>query len=154
MAIPFTFNIAKGRVAELYNRVESGDPSGCRLVLIPCSAGDTEANAQDADTVTAALATAINEQSAGGWVRVDLGPTELAAFPAPNDTDNRYDVALPETSFGSPTAGSDTTHLLVAYDPTGSAADSALVPISFHAFAVTADGNEVVLNAGNFMQSS
>lgn len=155
MAIPFTFNIAKGRVAEFYNRVENNDPANSALILIPCSAGDTEANAQDADTVTAALATAINEQTGGGWVRKTLTNTELAAFPAPNDTDNRYDIAVPEVTWTTPAAASDTTHLLIAYDPdTTAGTDADLVPISFHAFAVTADGNDVILNAGNFMQSS
>ena len=33
------FNIAKGRVAELYNRVKTADPSAARLYVIPISAG-------------------------------------------------------------------------------------------------------------------
>ena len=154
MAIPFTFNIAKGRVVELYSRVDNNSPSGCCLWLIPCSAGDTEANAQDADTVTQALATAIDERTTGGWVRKKLVDADLAELPAPDDTNNRYDIAVPQVTWTTPASGNNTTHLLIAYDPTGSSADTALIPISFHAFAVTTDGNDVVLNAGSFMQSS
>ena len=155
MAIPFTFNIPKGRIIELYSRVESNDPSTSALILIPCSADDTEANAQDADTVTAALATAINEQTGGGWVRKTLTDTELAAVPAPNDTDNRYDIQVPSVTWTAPTAGSNTTGLLVAYDAnTGSGTDADLIPLTYHAFIVTADGNDVVLTAGDFFRAS
>jgi hypothetical protein len=150
----FAFNIAKGRAVELYNHVDSNLVAASVLVLIPCSASDTEANAQDADHVTAALATAINEQTGGGWVRKDLDDSLLAAFPAPDDASNRYDVSLPSVTWTTPTAGSDTTGLLVCYDASGSDADGVLLPISHHDFAVTADGNDVILNAGVFYRAS
>jgi hypothetical protein len=150
----FAFNSAKGRAVELYNHVDSNLVAASVLVLIPCSASDTEANAQDASTVTEALATAINEQTGGGWVRKDLTDTELAAFPGPDDTNNRYDVSLPAVTWTTPTAASNTTGLLVCYDATGSDADGVLLPISHHDFAVTADGNDVILNAGVFYRAS
>lgn len=150
----FTFNIAKGRVVEFYNRVKSNDPAASRLLLIPCSASDTEANAQDADTVTQVLATAIDEQTAGGWVRKVLTDTELAALPAPDDTNNRYAVQVPQVTWTGPTAGSNTTGLLIAYDSTAGGADTALIPLTFHDFAVTADGNDVILNVGDFIRAS
>lgn len=151
----FAFNIAKGRAVELYNRVESNDPANSALILVPCSASDTEANAQDADDLTAALATAINEQAAGGWVRKTLSDTELAAFPAPDDTNNRYDVSVPQVTWTGPTAGNNTTGLLVCYDSdTTAGTDANIMPISHHDFAVTADGNDVVLNAGVFYRAS
>lgn len=150
----YAFNIAKGRAVELYKRVDGNDPSASVLRLIPCSASDTEANAQDADHVTAALATAINEQTGGSWVRKQLTDSDLAAFPAPDDTNNRYDVSLPQVTWTAPTAGSDTTGLLVCYDASGSDADGTLMPISHHDFAVTADNNDVILNSGVFYRAS
>lgn len=155
MAGEFTFNIAKGRVVEYYNRVKNNDPSTSALVLIPLSVGDTEANRQDDDNVSVFLAATPNEQTGGGWVRKTLTDAELAAFPAPNDTNNRYDVAVPQVTWTSPTAGSDTVALLVAYDAdTGTGDDTNLIPLTYHGFAVTADGNNVVLNVGNFFQAS
>jgi hypothetical protein len=150
----FVFNIAKGRVVEQYRLVDANVVAASELVLIPLSASDTEANAQDADNVTAALATAINEQTGGGWVRKDLTDASLAAFPAPDDTNNRYDVSLPSVTWTTPTAGSDTTGLLVCYDNTGSDADGTLLPQTHHDFAVTADGNDVILNAGVYFRAS
>lgn len=151
----YAFNIVKGRAVELHNRVESNDPAASALILVPLSASDTEANAQDADTLTAALATAINEQTGGSWVRKTLTDTELAAFPAPDDTNNRYDVSLPSVTWTAPTAGSDTTGLLVCYDSdTAGGTDANILPVSHHDFAVTADGNDVILNAGVYYRAS
>jgi hypothetical protein len=149
----FTFNIAKGRGVEFYNRVESNDPTNCAFILIPCSADDTEANAQDADTVTAALATAINEQTGGGWVRKTLESAELASLPAPDDTNNRYSIAVPQVTWTAPTAGNDTTGLLIAFDSdTTGGTDANLIPVTYHVFIVETDGNDVVLNVGDFLR--
>lgn len=135
--------------------MENNDPSTSALILVPCSASDTEANAQDADDLTAALATAINEQTGGGWVRKTLTDTELAAFPAPDDTNNRYDISVPQVTWTGPAAASNTTGLLVCYDAnTGAGTDADIIPISHHDFVVTADGNDVVLNSGVFFRAS
>lgn len=151
----YTFNIAKGRIAEFYNRVENNDPANSALILVPLSVTVNEATGQDVDTLTAFLATAADEQTAGGWVRKTLTDAELAAFPAPNDTDNRYDVPLPAVTWTGPTAANNTVGLLVCYDSdTTSGTDANIIPLTHHDFAVTADGNDVTLNAGDFLRSS
>jgi hypothetical protein len=150
----YVFNIAKGRVVEFFNRVDSNDPANSAIILVPCSASDSEANAQDADTLTAALATAINEQTGGGWVRKTLTDSDIAAITV-DDTNNRFPATLPSVTWTGPTAGSDTTGLLVCYDPdTTGGADTDIVPISHHDFAVTADGNDVILNAGDAVRAA
>lgn len=60
----FMFNIAKGRVAEFFNRVDSNDPTNSAIILVPLSASDTEANLQDLDDLAAVLAAAPNEAGA------------------------------------------------------------------------------------------
>lgn len=152
----FTFNIAKGRIAEFVNRVDSNDPANSAIILVPLSASDSAANAQDADTLTAALATAINEQTAGGWVRKTLTDADFVAGDyEPNDTDDRMDVSLPSVTWTGPTAGNNTTGLLVCYDSdTTGGNDDNIIPLTHHDFAVTADGNDVVLNAGDFLRAS
>ena len=151
----YMFNIAKGRAVEFYNRCENNDPTNAALILVPCSASDTEANAQDADDLTAALATAINEQTGGGWVRKTLESVQLAAFPAPDDTNNRYSVQVPSVTWTGPAAASNTTGLLICYDSdTTAGTDANIIPISHHDFVVTADGNDVVLNVGDFLRAS
>jgi hypothetical protein len=150
----YVFNIAKGRVVEFFNRVDSNDPANSAIILVPCSASDTEANAQDADTLTAALATAINEQTAGGWGRVTLSDTQIAAI-AVDDTNNRFPASIPQTSMGSPTVGNDTTGLLVCYDSdTTGGTDANIIPLVHLDMAVTADGNEVIINPGDILRAS
>ena len=151
----FVFNIAKGRIAELIERVDTNDPADAKIILIPLSASDSEANAQDADTVTAALATAMNEQTGGNWVRKTLTDADFAAGDyAVNDTDNRMDVSVPAVTWTAPTAASNTTGLLICYTEEASPTDGGTIPLTHHDFAVTADGNDVVLNAGDFFRAS
>lgn len=151
----FVFNAAKGRAVEFYYRAENNDGTNAAIILVPCSASDTEANAQDADDLTAALATAINEQSSGGWSRKTLESVQLATFPSPNDTDNRYDIQVPSVTWTGPTAGNNTTGLLICFDyDTTAGTDANIIPISHHDFVVTADGNDVVLNVGDFLRCS
>jgi hypothetical protein len=149
----YAFNVAKGRAVELYNRVKSNDPANSAIILIPLSAQGSEAEAQDYDTVAQVLAGTSDELTTGGWARVTLTDADLAAY-SPNDTDNRGDIAVPQVSLGSPTAGS-TVAMLIAYDPdTTSGTDATLVPISSHTFTATADGNALTINAGNFLQDA
>src|SRR5512134_2395887 len=150
----FVFNIAKGRVAELVERVDTNDPTDAKIILIPLSASDTETNAQDADNVTAALATAMNEQTTS-WVRKTLTDADFAATDYDvNDTDNRRDVSLPQVTWTAPSAGNNTTGLLVCYTEEASPTDAVTIPLTHHDFVVTADGNDVVLNAGDFLRAS
>ena len=150
----FIFNISKGRAVEFFNRVQSNDPANSAIILVPCSASDTEANAQDADTLTAALATAINEQTGGSWVRKTLTDSDLSAI-AVDDTDNWFPATLPSVTWTAPTAGSDTTGLLICYDSdTTAGTDANIIPIAHCDMAVTADGNDVILNAGDCVQAS
>jgi hypothetical protein len=152
----FAFNISKGRGVEFYNRVENNDPSTSALILVPLSASGTEAQGQDLDSLAAIEADAnFAEITTGGWSRKTLTDTELAAFPAPDDTNNRYAVAVPQVTWTSVAAGNNATGLLVCYDAnTGAGSDSDIIPITHHTFSVTTDGNNVVLQVGDFLRAS
>lgn len=156
----FTFNIGKGRVVEFYNRVEANDPANSALVLVPLSLGGSAAQGQDLDTLAAVEADAnFAEQTGGGWVRKVLTNAELAALPAPNDTDNRYDVQVPEITFTTPAAGNDVQSFLLCYDPdTTGGDDTAIIPLvsclPASGVPIEADGNDVVINVGDFFRAS
>lgn len=150
----FAFNIAKGRGVEFYNRVENNDPSTSALILVVLEASGTEAQGQDLDTLAAVEADA-NFAENTSWGRKTLTDTELAALPAPDDTNNRYAVAVPQVTWLSIGVGDDATGLLVCYDAnTGAGTDSDIIPITHHTFSVTADGNNVVLQVGDFLRAS
>ena len=150
----FVYNIAKGRVAEFFNRVDSNDPSTSAIILVPLSASGTEAEGQDYDTLAAVLAGTANEQTSGGWSRKTLTDSDLSAI-AVDDTNNRMPATLPQVTWTGPTAGNDTTGLLICYDAdTGSGTDSGIIPLVHCDFAAVADGNDVILNAGDCFRAS
>lgn len=153
----FVFNCAKGRISELVRRVDTDDPTNSAIILVPLSASGTEAQGQDLDTLADVEADAnFAEQTAGNWVRKTLTQADFAGtdYDA-NDTDNRGDVSLPSVTWTAPTAGNNTTGLLVCYDSdTTAGTDANIIPLTHHTFTVTADGNDVVLNAGDFLRAS
>jgi hypothetical protein len=153
----YVFNIAKGRVAEFYNRVENNDPSTSALIVVVLAATGLEAQGtlQDKDDLAAVVAGATNEVTGTGWNRKTLTDTELASFPAPDDTNDRYAVAVPTFNW-TPSIGADASaSLVICYDSdTTGGADSAIVPLTHHDFAVTPDGNQVIVSAGDFFRAS
>lgn len=149
----YVCNIAKGRAAELWNRVDKSDPSTSRIVVVPLSASGTEAEGKDAATLTAFLATAANEQTEG-WSRKTLTAAEIPSIVADN-TEDRMEVTTPAVLWTAPTAGKNTTGLVFCYDPkTGEGTDEEVVPLVHLDFAVTADGNDVELKSGEIYRAS
>ena len=150
----YVFNIAKGRVAEFFNRVDSNDPANSAIILVPLSASGTESEAQDYDTLTAVLGGTANEQTSGGWGRKTLTDADLSAI-AVDDTNNRMPATLPQVTWTGPTVGNDTTGLLICYDgDTTGGTDANIVPLVHCDFAVTADGNDVILQTGDCFRAS
>lgn len=150
----YIFNIAKGRAVEFYNRVESNDPTNSAFILVPLSASGSEAEAQDYDDLTAVLGGTANELSGNGWVRKTLESVELASLPAPVDASNYYSISVPQVTWTAPTVGT-ATGLLICFDSdTTGGTDANIIPIGHYDFAVVSDGNDVVLNAGEFLRAS
>lgn len=148
------FNIAKGRVVEYYNRVESNDPSASALIIVPIETSGLESDATliDADTLAAVLAGTTNEQTTMG--RKTLTDTELSALPAPDDTNDRYEVSLPTVTWTAAT-GNAISKLLVAYDSdTAAGTDSNIVPLTMFDFAVTPSGADIQMTSGVFFRAS
>ena len=148
------FNMAKGRIAELYNRVTSNDPANSALVLIPIETSGLEADSVlvDADTVAAVLAGATNEQTTMG--RKVLTNAELVAFPGPDDANDRMDLSLPQVVWAA-AAGNPISKLLVAYDAdTTGGADTALIPLTLFDFVATPSGGDITMTAGVFARAS
>lgn len=149
-----TFNIAKGRVAELYNRVKSNDPANSALLLIPIETTGLEADATliDADTLAAVLAGATNEQTTMG--RKTLTDADLAAFPAPDDGNDRMDLSLPTVTWAA-AAGNAISKILVAYDSdTTGGTDANIVPLTMFDFAQTPNGSDIQMTGGVFYRAS
>lgn len=148
-------NIAKGRVTELYARVDGNDPANSALIIVPVDVGATsDATIRDFDTLAAILAGGVTERTTGGWNRKTLTDSDLAAW-SPDDTNDRVDLVLPNQTWTAVTAGA-VTDLLVCYDSdTTSGTDSNIVPLTLHDFAITPDGTDVQATiSGGFYRAS
>lgn len=150
----FVFNVAKGRVAELFNRVDSNDPANSAIIVVPVDRGAaTDATLKDLDTLSAVLG-AVTERSTSNWVRKTLTDADLAAI-AVDDTNDRMPVAIPNILWSpGPTAGA-VTDLVFCYDSdTTGGTDANIVPLVMSAFPITPDGSDVQANAGDIYRAS
>lgn len=150
----FVFNIAKGRVVEYYNRVEGNDPAASALIVIPLETSGLEAQSvlEDKDDVAALIAGTTNEQTTMG--RKTLTDVELAALPAPDDTNNRYSLDLPDITWTA-ASGNAISALVVAYDnDTAAGTDSNIIPLTYHDFTVTPSGTDIVATTAEFFRAS
>lgn len=148
------FNISKGRVVEFYNRVESNDPAASALILIPIETAGLEADSAliDSDSLTEVLDGTTNEQTTMG--RKTLTDVELAALPAPDDTNDRYEVSLPTVTWTAAT-GNAISKIVVAYDAdTGAGTDANIIPLTMFDAVATPSGNDIQLTAGVFFRAS
>lgn len=154
----FVFNIAKGRVAELYNRVDQSDPTNAVLVVVAINTTATDAVLRDLDTLALVLANANTAEVANtGYSRIVLDQDDLAAL-APDDSNDRMDLDLADFDFGAITDDDvDWTDLLICYDPDSTGGDdSAIIPLTCHDFPMEIDGSNVSaeLNAAGFYRAS
>lgn len=153
----FVFNIAKGRVAEFVNRVKSNDGANSAIIVVAIDAnGDSDATMIDRDDLAALLAGTANEVTNSGYARKVLTDADLAAV-APDDTNDRMDVDIPDQTWSAVAAGTAWTDLLICYDPdTTGGTDSTIIPLTCHDFAITPDGSDVTAQvaAAGFYRAS
>ena len=153
----FVFNIAKGRVAELYNRVDSNDPANSALIIVVIDAnGDTDATMKDRDDLSALLGGTANEVTNTNYARKTLTDADLSALSI-DDTNDRVDLDIPDQTWTAVAAGTAWTDLLVCYDSdTTGGTDSGIIPLTCHDFAVTPDGSDITaqIAAAGFFRAS
>lgn len=138
------FNISKGRVAELARRVEDGDPTNARFLAVAINTTETDGTLQDLDDLAAVLGNANTaEVTNTGYARLTLTSTEITV--TVDDSGNVQNVSIGDLDFGAITAGDAWTDLLICYIPDGvtPGADSTVIPLTQHDFAITPDGTNV-----------
>lgn len=150
----FVFNIAKGRVAELYNRVDLDDPVNSALIIVPVDVGaTTDATIKDFATLAAVLAGGVTERTTGGWNRKTLIQTDLAALTVDNVND-RMPLDLGDQTWTAVSAGA-VTDLIICYDnDTTGGTDANIVPLTQHDFAITPDGSDVLATIADFFRAT
>jgi hypothetical protein len=150
-------NIALGRVAELYNRVDTNDPTNSALIVSVFNTSAADSVIKDLDTVAAIEADANTAEVANsGYARKVLTDADIVAF-APDDANDRVDLDIPDQTWTAVVAGTAWTDLLVAFDSdTTGGTDANIIPMTWHDFAVTPDGSDIVavIAATGFFRAS
>ena len=149
------FNIARGKLGYYYYAVENslvvtaaGTPAFTStanavftIVLLETTGLEADDTLNNYDDLAALLAAATNEQT--NQARKTLSDADLAAVPAPDDTNNRLDLVIPDITWTA-LAGNAISKLLVCFDPDSTAGtDSSIIPLTYHDFVVTPDGSDV-----------
>jgi hypothetical protein len=152
------FNISKGRVTELANRVNLNDPTNSVFTVAAWNAGAmTDATVRDYTTVAAIEAdAAAAEVTNSGYARKTLDQTGGIVVTT-DQTNDRVDIDMPDQTWTAVVAGSAWTDLSVNYDSDSTAGtDSVVVPMTWHDFAVTPDGSDIVaqVNAAGFFRAA
>jgi len=153
----FVYNIAKGRAAELYNRVDTNDPANSILIVyaIVTTAGD--ATLIDLDDIGAVFGDANTAEATNtGYSFKSLTDSDIVAF-SPDDANDRVDLDIPDQTWTSVSAGDNWTDLVIAYDnDSGAGTDANIVPLTQHDFSVTPDGSDITaqIDAAGFFRAS
>lgn len=154
----FVYNIALGRAAELYNRVDSNDPANSALIIAVLATSGVEADAtlKDKDTLADVVSGTTNEVTNTNYARKVLTDADIAAF-APDDANDRVDLDIPDQTWTAVAAGDGWNDLLVCFDSdTTSGTDANIVPMTQHDFVITPDGSDITaqIAAAGFYRAS
>lgn len=157
------FNISKGRFVYWYEIVDGNlhslTNSALIVVLLKSSGLEADDTLNNHDTLSALLAATNDEADFTNYARKTLTDTELSAIAAPDDTNNRQDLDIPDQTWAAAGGGTNNTlgKLLVCMDfDTGAGTDANIIPISYHDFSATTDGNDLVavINAAGFARAA
>jgi len=164
MANDVTFNVARGRVVGLHERVRAQDPTGSVLTIIAIQSTELTGTIKDVETIAELLAlSGVDEANNSGYSRLVYTDTTLASFPVViDDTLDLVELPLPDPVFTSVSAGDGPgdlwTDIVIAYDKTGSETDANLIPMVILTIinGVTPNGGDITVQAsgGNYYLNS
>jgi hypothetical protein len=154
------FNIALGRTVEFYNRVESNDPTNAAFMVMLLKVAESDATLRDYDTFAAILAGSNTEADFTNYERKNITDTDLAAFPSPDDGNDRFDIDMPDIVWVNAGGASNNTlaKLVIGYIADASPSpisDANIVPVAHYEFVVTTSGINIqaTVNSAGFYRA-
>ena len=147
----FTFDQSLGREVELYNRVDTDDPTNSALLMVVLAATGLEVDntLRQYTTLSSLLAASNNEVTNTNYARKTLTQADLTAF-APNFTAHKITLTLPLQTFTSIAAGDSWSKVLICYDnDTTGGTDANVVPVT--AADLRISGSPIVPNGSNII---
>jgi len=141
-------NVGKGRAVELYRNIKDNTRANSAFVVVLLKVSEADGTLEDYATLSTLLAGANTESDFTNYARANLTDSELAAFPAPNNTSNKYEITFPDqvyTDAGGATNNTMTKLLLCYDDDTTSGTDVNIVPIGAYDYTGTTDGSTITI---------
>jgi len=135
------FNISKGKI-KYYSELPATNDA-LIIVLLKSSGLVADATLADYDDLAALLAGASDEADFTNYARKTITSVTVTV----DDTNDRLDLDIADQTWTSAGGASNNTlgKILVCYDPdTTGGTDSTIVPLSYHDFTATTDGNDLV----------
>lgn len=135
------FNIMKGKLAYYAGLPAAND---ALIVVLLKSAGlVADATLTDYDDLATLLGGASDEADFTNYVRKTVTASITVTV---DDTNERVDLDMPDLVWTAAGGASNNTlgKIIVCYDPdTTGGTDSSIVPMSYHDFSATTDGNDL-----------
>ncbi len=153
------FNIAKGRVNEYLNRVDSDDPTNSALIVVLLKVTEAGGTLQDYDTLAALLAGSNTECDFTNYARKTIIQTGVA-MAAPDDTANTLSSDITTDPVWTAAGGASNNNivkLLICYDSdTTGGTDTNIIPLTYHDFVVSTNGGDITaaIDAAGFFTAS
>ena len=149
------FNISKGRVAELYNRVDLADPAAAEVVVVIITASEADGTLQDDTTATELIAGATAYVTNSGYAQKVLAGGDLTAM-APDQGTDEMKLDIPDQTWTGVAAGNGWEDFVTLYDPIGTQVDANMIPMTLHDFVVTPDGSDITaqIHTDGFFKAS
>lgn len=153
------FNVAKGRVNALVQRVVDNDPVESEILVVLLQAAEADATLVDRATLSALLAEAGNtEATFTNYARIGYTDTDLVAPTVDNTNDwQQADIPDPQYSNAGGAVNNALVKMLVCYDPDGTGGtDADIIPLTHQDITITTDGNAMRLqiDANGFFRAS
>lgn len=139
------FNIAKGKVNEYHDRVDTNDPANSAIIVVLLKVAEADATLRDYDTLAALLAGANTECDFTNYARKTLTDTATTASTT-DDTNDRREADLPDQTWTAAGGALNNTlvKLLVCYDAdTTTGTDANIIPLTAHDFSGTTNGGDI-----------
>ncbi len=142
-------NVSKGKVARHAELPLSGD----KFVWVLFTGSETDDNIRDAVTLTAEIATSLNEATFTGYSRQDAVGVTVAT----DNTNNWTTVDITTDPSWSPTSAEALTRIGLFYDPDGTNTAGSMLPLFFDDFAFTTPTSGTIsylVASGGFYKAS
>lgn len=142
----FVYNIAQGRIAELYYRVKNNQPTGSALVCVVITTSASDATLKKKETLAAVLDDVSTAEVLNvGYERRFFYPADIAGW-APDHVGDQVELHIPDIKWDSVSVYANTwKDILVCYDPDPKVTDDTkIIPLTQHDIAnMLGDSNDL-----------